>query len=258
MELYYKNNQSSKSNAVDLRIESSDVHIWQMQHDVFVKEKHKFSALLSDEEYKKAKSFQFEEDKTRYIICHGFLRILLAGYLKIKPDILKFCYGKFGKPYINNVGAENINFNISYSNNLLLVVISCENKVGIDVEYMREINEMDQIVEAFFTDNEKMFFREVPEDEKISIFFRLWTRKEAFLKGLGTGILKPLDEIEVVSSGKTKFVLGLGTEIIKIGSWYIKDLKVKKGYSAALALECDPDSIQLKFFTSISEYSTCH
>lgn len=48
-----------------------------------------------------------------------------------------------------------------------------------------------------FSANEWKVFLEFPDDRKLYEFYKVWTRKEAYFKALGTGLSKPLNEIEI-------------------------------------------------------------
>ena len=104
----------------------------------------------------------------------------------MKPDQLQFCYGKNGKPaLVRKWGKGNINFNLSHSEGLALYVFTRDREIGVDIEHIRDIPEMDQIAARFFSVRENAVFRALPESKKKEAFFSCWTRKEAFIKALG-------------------------------------------------------------------------
>ncbi len=88
-----------------------------------------------------------------------------------------------GKPFAKGL---NINFSISHSGDLVVCAIS-EGKIGIDCEYIREVNL--KIARHFFDGLDKRFIFEIDDVQEQNIrFFKVWTAKEAYFKYLGTGI----------------------------------------------------------------------
>ena len=97
-----------------------------------------------------------------------------------KPE---FLYNEYGAPYIEGC----LHFSISHCKHGIAVVIN-ETPVGIDIETVRPFN--DELVRKTMNIDEQQYINssEKPDYE----FVRLWTRKEAYLKLLGTGIVDDL------------------------------------------------------------------
>lgn len=89
--------------------------------------------------------------------------------------------GESGKPYFAQYPV--LHFSISHSNLHAACVIS-DCLVGIDLQYMRSFDE--RLIKRFFTSDEQEFYNNA-EDKKIA-FYTIWTRKEALLKCIGTGL----------------------------------------------------------------------
>ena len=71
----------------------------------------------------------------QYVICHGKLRTILAGYTGIAPEKICFAQEAFGKPYIIVEDQPyEIKFNLSHSGNTMLVAVGFHKSIGIDVE----------------------------------------------------------------------------------------------------------------------------
>lgn len=93
--------------------------------------------------------------------------------------------GKHSKPYINH----GIQFNISHSEDIVVVAFS-ESEVGIDIEKKRiiRINEMLNCLHP----SEKFYV--LKSGNPIDAFYKVWTRKEAYLKAIGQGIVNGLKD----------------------------------------------------------------
>ena len=111
----------------------------------------------------------------------SFLKEILIRDYKINNDI-SFHYNDDGKPYLNN---SDIYFNVSHSGNAIAIGISCYD-IGIDIEVIKERKLSDKIVEKVFLEDEKEEYEKT--DNKIDYFYNIWTKKEAYVKLIGTGI----------------------------------------------------------------------
>jgi 4'-phosphopantetheinyl transferase len=71
-------------------------------------------------------------------------------------------------------------------------------EVGVDIECVRhEMPRCDDIVRRYFAPGEQREWFALPDSERARAFFKLWTRKEAFVKARGTGLFSGLDQFEV-------------------------------------------------------------
>ena len=114
----------------------------------------------------------------------------------------------------------------------------------MDIEYVRNIPDMEQIVKQFFSVREKAIFNTLPESKKKKAFFNCWTRKEAFIKATGDGLSLPLDEFDVsLVPGEPARLLGIVGDSISGSRWLIQDLKANLGFAAAFAVKGQIDCI---------------
>jgi len=169
----------------------------------------------------------------------GILRILLGAYLELDPKQLIFDYGPHGKPHVNQESTQSpIQFNLSHSEDLSLFAFTKNARIGVDLEHLRPIPEVDQICERFFTLGEKTTMRGLPEDQKLEAFFTGWTRKEAYVKAMGESILPALDQVEVslIPGESTHLIIDLDNPEM-IDKFSLISLVPYKGYLAAIAVE---------------------
>jgi 4'-phosphopantetheinyl transferase len=94
----YTSSWNQPSGYIDLLTE--DVHVWSAFLDVPEEILQELLQTLDSDERRRADRFYFEQDRSRFIVCHGLLRTILAFYLDIEPDRLKFNYTPNGKPYL--------------------------------------------------------------------------------------------------------------------------------------------------------------
>ncbi len=182
----------------DFRVTNTKVHVWHASLQQPVEVVQKLEAVLSEEERQRADRFRFAKDRQSYIVGRGILRNLLSRYTGIKPEEIQFKYNPAGKPFLANQEAvPEICFNLSHAGQLVLYAFSWGRQVGIDVECIRPMEEMDLVAERIFSPGEYDRFRKISEKDRLRAFYNCWTRKEAFIKAIGDGMSFPLQEFEV-------------------------------------------------------------
>jgi 4'-phosphopantetheinyl transferase len=144
--------------------------------------------------------------------------MLLSRYGFGNAAELAFTYSSTGKPALQG---HNIHFSVSHSEGLAVYALSATGPVGVDVEKIRPVGEMQGIVDRYFPAQARAAFQSAPESERTEAFFRLWTRREAVLKAIGIGIP------------------GLDEQIDE-SLCMVLELNVDQGYHAALAHEKSP------------------
>lgn len=170
--------------------------------------------LLSPEERAKSERFRLPHDRDSYTIVHGLLRRILGEYFNISPGAVEIVYDAFGKPSV--AGSHGIIFfNLSHSTGVSVLAFDRDHQIGVDVEHIRKDFEYRPIVDRFFG-REDMQFLGSPEGSSVAGFYKIWTRKEALLKAIGTGIGENLaiGVSEPVSSGFRLNTTMFGTQYV--------------------------------------------
>lgn len=224
---------------LDLELAPNEIHIWHARLDQPQAVSNRLIQLLSKDERSRAGRFHFEQDRTRFIARRGILRTILGTYLDVEPHRLQFYYEKNGKPRLADIfDKERIHFNDSHSAGLAIIAISPSFEIGVDVERVHDIPEMNDIVEKFFTESEKTSFYSLRDGLKQEVFFKWWTRKEAFLKATGDGLFRPLNSFDMsVAPGEPTSLLRIYGDAKAASRWAIQDLKPPPGYAAAFAIK---------------------
>lgn len=176
---------------------ANEIHVWQAKLNQPDDRIAKYLESLAPEERQRAGQFLFDIHKRRFISARGILRNILSRYLDTDPARIRLAYEAKGKPYLLDAGARNIQFNLSHSDDFVLYAIAPGNHVGIDLEVMRPVHDMEDVAKHSFSPNEYAALQRMPDDEKLAAFFNCWTRKEAYIKALGHGLSMPLDSFDV-------------------------------------------------------------
>lgn len=166
------------------------------------------TAVLSKDEVDRSDRFVFTRDKERYLAGRILLRTALATYIGLAPDKIAIKYGNSGKPFID----AKVQFNCSHSQEIFVIAVSDHKGIGIDIESIRPLDDIEGLMRQVFSEKEKEFIRTQSQSMQKQVFFQLWTRKEAVLKALGKGIDSSITQFSVFSSA-AKMWLNLSEEI---------------------------------------------
>jgi phosphopantetheinyl transferase len=157
-------------------------------------------------------------------LAHAALREILAGYVNRPAESIQIDTTPKGKPYLPD---SRIHFNLSHSRNIALIAVSTVAPVGIDVEHPREFRSPDALAQRICSE------RELASAITPSQLLRLWVRKEAVVKGMGDGLTRPLNEVDVLDDNLAD-------------GWQCLDVKSPApGFHAATAIR-EPRKISLR------------
>jgi len=224
-------------------LEAGAVHVWRISLDQPFESLQRFRRMLEPDELNRASRFHFEKHRQHFIVARGFLRSVVARYLKMQPESLRFSYGAYGKPAL--ASEHVLRFNLSHSHEVGLLAITLDAELGVDVEHIRADFASEEIAQRFFSRAEVQVFNALPKEEQVAAFFRCWTRKEAYIKAIGKGLSQALDAFDVTLMPGVQAAL-LRAEDDNVERWWMSDLNVGKGYAGALAVE--RPVAQVRFF----------
>jgi len=169
----------------------NDVHIWRINLNSDELQLQSFRETLSSDEIARAERFYFPEHRQRFMAGRGTLRTILGQYLDIAPKQVEFEYQPRGKPLLAAKFADQgLLFNLSHSQDLALLGVSCQHQIGVDLEYIRVMSDLEGLAKRFFSAKEYDYLRLFSSAEQQQIFFRYWTCKEAYLKATGDGLVQ--------------------------------------------------------------------
>lgn len=151
-----------------------------------------FEKTLNTSTLAKAERFFREEDRLAYLNRHHSLNLALSHWISCDPISISLEQNPFGKPFL----IENpFYFNMSKSGKLFCMLFSNSN-CGVDIEVIRDVENMKVVAELHFHPEEKKYCETGVFDER---FLSIWTRKEAFLKAVGTGLTNELSQINILN-----------------------------------------------------------
>jgi 4'-phosphopantetheinyl transferase len=210
-----------------------EIHLWTASLVPSPETIERMRTFLSPDEKKRASYFKFDREQHAYIVSQAVLRILIAVYLDIEPGEVILVSGKKGKPFL--VNEPSLFFNIANSHEICVYAFSRDAEVGIDIEKIRELPDLDQLIEKNLTPREKAFFLKNP-DHRLSLFFQFWTFKESYLKAIGEGMRLTPENLEfLVDDGTIR--LRSVTYGFEATEWLFKRFTREVNYTGTLAYQ---------------------
>ncbi|MEV8593519.1 4'-phosphopantetheinyl transferase family protein [Streptomyces sp. NPDC052013] len=186
-------------------------------------------SVLDGAERERAAAYRRAADQEAYRVTHVGLRLLLGACLGVDPSDVPFvrlpcpvCGAPHGRPAVP--GAD-VCFSVSRSGGLCLLAFA-GTAVGADVERLPAAETVTDLT-ATLHPRERAELAACPPDERPAAFARAWTRKEAYLKGRGTGL------------GRDLRLDRLGTTVgapCPVPGWVVADVAAGEAYAAAVAV----------------------
>lgn len=217
-------------------IDDSQVHVWQVNLKSRNELPKDLQDYLSPNELERAAKFKFSKDRDHFLLRHYLLKLILCEYCDCQPHELKFRYNNYNKPFINIPEFKELKFNMSSSDDLMMIGLCKQNDIGIDVEKIRETGNLEHIALENFSERELEYLNS--KLDKTTAFFNIWTRKEAFIKAVGKGIYFPLKSfcVDVDPSGSYENMTIL-KHPVESKRWRTIAIKVSDSHIAALAIK---------------------
>lgn len=210
------------------------VYIWEGRLDVPADVVAAARKLLSARERKRADRFVYDRHRRRYTVAQAHLRRVLGQLTGIPPEKVRFRYEDKGKPFLPGGPS----FNQSHSEDRLMIAVAASGRLGVDIEERRTVRLMLGIADKNFAPDEAARLHAAPANERRRLFFRIWTRKEAFLKALGVGLTHPLRSFSVdPTPGAARGLLHVDDLPEDPAQWHIGGVRCREGAEAALALD---------------------
>lgn len=160
--------------------------------------------------------WQIELKQNQKDEAHAALQQILHHYLPNQPLPFEFTRNENGKPRLQT---GTLQFNLSHSHDVALIAVTKSRQVGIDVQKIKAETTAVSLAQRFFSPREASEIIALPDTEKLSAFFKMWARKEAFIKAKGTRLAD------------------LKLDLAKVMGWGVHDLKCGKDYVAAVAAQ---------------------
>jgi 4'-phosphopantetheinyl transferase len=205
-------------------------------------------ASLSGVERERLSAYRRQEDRDRFVAGAMLARSVAARQLRIPPASVELdrtcpqCGRPHGKPHLSPAqyaAAGGLELSISHADRLVGLAATLGHPVGLDVEPVVVQGDPAEIARVALAPDELSAYAAVPADLGAAALMRYWTRKEAVLKALGTGlriepsslVVTPPDQPPAVVSGP-----GAGAGELEPMHVQLHDLAAPEGYLGSVAV----------------------
>ena len=218
-------------------IEDRAIHVWGYSLDGSPSFVEQCRSWLSEDERGRAARFIRQQDQRQFVLAHGGLRAVLGRYTGLDPSALMFQLTQTGKPELLNRPAIrcSLRFNLSHSHGRMLIAITMDGEIGVDLEQIHDKAEVAKLAKRFYAPAEYERVIGLSGPSQTQLFYRYWVAKEAFLKGQGVG-LRSLQQCEIVQlNDSPRADITLSKDATMQLGWTIHWLDCGTGWAGAVS-----------------------
>jgi len=170
-------------------LSDNEIHVWTaFEADFDAASEDRVASLLSGGERARLDALRFVKDKRQFALAHGLLRMALSEYADRQPVEWEFGANELGKPVLAGNDTLKLFFNLSHTEGLSACAVARVETVGIDVERICDAADLTELATQYFSHAEADSVIQAAADKRAATYFEHWTRKEAYLKAIGTGL----------------------------------------------------------------------
>jgi 4'-phosphopantetheinyl transferase len=213
-----------------LVLEPNDLHIWWIACQQFPPSA---STVLPADERARAGRFQRPADRAAWISARMALRQILARYTGDDPAEIRLERGAFGKPAL--AGDSPVRFNLSHARERAVLAIAGDRDVGVDLEPNDPGRDVSPLLSDVCCQREAAHLRALPPSARLEGLLAIWVAKEAYLKGIGTGLSRDPRAIEMMPSRDGRSAVRDALADTQSHPWWVRRLDAGPGWIGALA-----------------------
>jgi 4'-phosphopantetheinyl transferase len=215
------------------------VHLWVCPVQIDPDSLARSAEFLSEDERARASGIGAPEARNRFVLARAAVRCIIGGVLDLPPGRLRFRSLQRGKPVLAGPGARRLRFNSTHSGDLVLVAVSEDRDVGVDVERIRPIRRAEELAGRFISHPARVL-PEGPAPARDEALLRWWTMREAYAKATGRGLGATRGHLRVSQARNDLMSISLGDR--EPNRWFARQLRPIEGYVAAVVADgCDWD-----------------
>lgn len=211
-----------------MRLAEREVHLWHLS----LGEAPISPALLSAEEQVRAQAFRCTRARDTFIESRTALRRVLGRYLDLPPEAVVLTQGRHGKPRLG-AGQGALEFNVCHSGRKALIALS-HVPVGVDIECLEPSLNWRELVPLCCHPDELKAFEDLTDAQGRAQLLRLWTAKEAYVKGRGEGMSLPFTAL-CLHERRSDWRASVEPAWDDGQAWRLLPLALPVGYFGALA-----------------------
>jgi 4'-phosphopantetheinyl transferase len=191
-------------------------------------------ALLSETERARAMRFVFERDRSAFVTARAALRRTLGTALSCAPQDVRLVIDASGRPALDTSHSASLDFNLSHSGSVAAIALTAAGRVGVDIEAHDPRRGLRELVPTVMGRGERARLEAVRNDTVFAnLFHEYWTRKEALVKGMGTGLATDVRTIDVPLLPPDGVVV---LNALRPSRWRLVTTRVSEGVTLSVAL----------------------
>lgn len=155
--------------------------------------------LVSKERCEKIMRYHFEEDRILSLYTAILTRIAVIRLLGCSNESIIFGENEKHKPILlkaDKICRPDLFFNYSHTRNAVLLGVSRKSEIGVDIEKVSEPPL--HVMEEIFHPEEIDYVNHGTLSGIATRFYEIWTKKEAYTKYLGIGLVTELISINTL------------------------------------------------------------
>ncbi|MHB1252252.1 MAG: 4'-phosphopantetheinyl transferase family protein [Acidimicrobiales bacterium] len=153
--------------------------------------------LLDPDEEQRVARLAHPLERSRATVRLARRRQVLADIFSLEPDQVDARPRANGQPRAVSSTGESLFISSSHCEDVGLIAVARDRKVGVDVEAAHELPEPDQFAQWVAAVEELHEINELAVTDRAAACLRLWTRKEAYSKATGEGIGDGMHRVRV-------------------------------------------------------------
>jgi 4'-phosphopantetheinyl transferase len=167
---------------------------------------------LSQAEQNKANQLKNAEEMRHFVLRRAFQRCFTKSVTEFEGPLcdVPLIHVQDSPPLCTH--APNLSLSFSSSGPIAVAVASFESKIGVDIEFMRPVDNAPALAKRFFNEREASYLSKLSPDASSAEFLKFWTIKEACLKAAGQGIVYGPEKFTIDDAYRVEPPLEFGTK----------------------------------------------
>ena len=202
------------------------------------------TSVLTTDERERAARMRVGGPQEEFMVGRGCLRHLLGAALRCAPAAVALEKAEHGKPFVRtSPGFFGPSFNVAHSHGIILIGLSMVGEIGVDVEIIDSTIDLEGVARtAFHVEEVARVHRASTLEERVDVFYRCWTRKEALAKADGRGLtLEPTTYAAGLDAVGEQGVTLPG--IMACDKLFVREIEVGSSHRAAFAVRVPDVSV---------------
>ncbi|WP_405783301.1 4'-phosphopantetheinyl transferase family protein [Streptomyces sp. NBC_00859] len=153
-----------------------------------------YTAELTPDEHSQAGRIGTGAARAQYVTGRALARRVLSRHVRAPVSDIRFGATEEGRPFLADPPFPELDFNLSHSGRLTVLAVTRGCRVGVDIEQMSVERDFPSIAAGFFSRDEYESWSAAGTADRTALWYRTWTRREAYVKATGAGLRDIADD----------------------------------------------------------------